>query len=129
MDSWAAGRARGLRVRLRLPVEQPVKHTLTGRVIFVQFPAADRRRQRAILVLDRNRLCVRPAHSFSCMSATACSWWGVSEFPENVIESSPVSVTGTIFESTSRTNTARFLNQRHTLLPRGGALRSAHEML
>ena len=99
--------------------EQPVKHTLTGRVHFRQFPAAEGVDHVPILVLDRTAYVYAPAHSFSCMSATDMQLVGVSEFPENVIENSPVSVTGTIFESTSSHEYTRFLINVTTLLPQG----------
>jgi hypothetical protein len=96
---------------------QPVKHTLTGRVHFRSFPAADGVDNVPILVLDRTAYVYSPAHSYQCMSATDVQLVGVSEFPENVIENSQVSVSGALFESTSAHEYTRFLMNVTTLLP------------
>lgn len=96
---------------------QPVKHTLTGRVHFRSFPAADGMDNVPILVLDRTAYVYSPAHSYQCMSATDLQLVGVSEFPENIIENSEVSVTGVLFESTSAHEYTRFLMNVTTLLP------------
>jgi hypothetical protein len=96
---------------------QPIKHTLTGRVQFRAFPAADGMDNVPILVLDSTAYVYSPAHSYQCLSATDVQLVGVSEFPENVIENSRVSVTGTLFESTSSHEYTRFLMNVSTLLP------------
>src|SRR5580704_4829606 len=80
---------------------QPVKHTLTGRIHFRSFPAADGMDNVPILVLDRTAYVYAPAHSYQCQSATDLQLIGVSEFPENIIEDSHVSVTGVLFEAAS----------------------------
>ncbi len=100
---------------------QPVKHTLTGRVQFRAFPVADGIDHVPILVLDRTAYVYSPAHSYQCMSATDVQLVGVSEFPESVIENSRVSVTGSLFESTSAHEYTRFLVNVTTLLPLSGA--------
>lgn len=96
---------------------QPVKHTLTGRVHFRQFPAADGVDNVPILVLEHTVYVYAPAHSYTCMSATDVQLVGVSEFPENVIENSLVSVNGSLYESTSAHEYTRFLMNVTTLLP------------
>lgn len=96
---------------------QPVKHTLTGRIHFKTYPAADGMDNVPILVLDRTAYVYSPAHSYQCMSATDIQLVGVSEFPENVIEDSRVSVEGRLFESTSAHEYTRFLMNVTTLLP------------
>ena len=96
---------------------QPVKHTLTGRVHFRKYPAADGVDNVPILVLDRTVYVYAPAHSYTCMSATDLELVGVSEFPETVIENSLVSVTGGLYESTSAHEYTRFLMNVQTLLP------------
>jgi hypothetical protein len=96
---------------------QPVKHTLTGRVHFRSFPAADGVDNVPILVLDRTAYVYSPAHSYQCLSATDIQLVGVSEFPETVIENSEVSVTGALFESASAHEYTRFLMNVATLLP------------
>jgi hypothetical protein len=96
---------------------QPVKHTLTGRIHFKTYPAADGMDNVPILVLDRTAYVYSPAHTYQCMSATDIQLVGVSEFPENVIEDSRVSVEGRLFESTSSHEYTRFLMNVNTLLP------------
>lgn len=96
---------------------QPVVHTLTGRVHFRSFPAADGVDNVPVLVLDRTAYVYSPAHSYQCMSATELQLVGVSEFPENVIENSRVSVQGRLFESTASHQYTRFLMNVTMLLP------------
>ena len=96
---------------------QPVKHTLTGRIHFKTYPAADGMDNVPILVLDRTAYVYSPAHTYQCLSATDIQLVGVSEFPENVIEDSRVSVEGKLFESTSAHEYTRFLMNVTTLLP------------
>lgn len=96
---------------------QPVKHTLMGRIHFKTYPAADGMDNVPILVLDRTAYVYSPAHSYQCLSATDIQLVGVSEFPENVIEDSRVSVDGKLFESTSAHEYTRFLMNVTTLLP------------
>jgi hypothetical protein len=96
---------------------QPVKHTLTGRIHFRSFPAPDGMDNVPILVLDRTAYVYSPAHSYQCMSATDVQLVGVSEFPENIIEGSHVTVHGSLFEATSAHQYTRFLVNVLTLLP------------
>lgn len=96
---------------------QPVKHTLTGRIHFRAFPAADGMDRVPILVLDRTAYVYSPAHSYQCLSATDVQLVGVSEFPENIIENSPVTVRGALFESTAAHEYTRFLVNVTALLP------------
>ncbi len=96
---------------------QPVKHTLVGRVHFRSFPAADGIDNVPVLVLDRTAYVYSPAHSYTCMSATDVQLIGVSEFPENVIENSRVSATGSLFEAASAHQYTRFVMNVNTLLP------------
>lgn len=98
---------------------QPVKHTLTGRIHFRSFPAADGMDNVPVLVLDRTAYVYSPAHSYQCLSATDLQLVGVSEFPETIIEDSHVSVDGALFESTSSHEYTRFLMRVTTLLPLG----------
>jgi hypothetical protein len=100
---------------------QPIKHTLTGRIHFRSYPAADGIDNVPILALDRTAYVYSPAHSYQCMSATDVQLVGVSEFPENVIEDSHVTVEGTLFESTSAHQYTRFLVNVTTLLPQNAA--------
>jgi len=98
---------------------QPVKHTLTGRVQFRSYPAADGMDNVPILVLDQTAYIYSPANSYQCMSATDVQLVGISEFPESVIENSPVSVTGALFQATAAHQYTRFLMNVTTLLPLG----------
>jgi hypothetical protein len=96
---------------------QPIKHTLTGRIHFRSFPAPDGMDTVPVLVLDRTAYVYSPAHSYQCMSATDVQLVGVSEFPENIIENSHVTVQGSLFESTSAHQYTRFLMNVTMLLP------------
>ena len=96
---------------------QPIKHTLTGRIHFRSFPAPDGIDSVPVLVLDRTAYVYSPAHSYQCMSATDVQLVGVSEFPENIIENSHVTVQGSLFESTSAHQYTRFLMNVTMLLP------------
>jgi hypothetical protein len=96
---------------------QPIKHTLTGRIHFRSFPSPDGMDNVPVLALDRTLYVYAPAHSYQCMYATDVQLVGVSEFPENVIEDSHVSVEGTLFEATAGHEYTRFLVNVRTLLP------------
>jgi len=98
---------------------QPVSHTLAGRIHFRSFPTADGVDNVPILELDRTAYMYSPAHSYQCLSATDVQLIGISEFPQNVIENSHVSVTGKLFESASGHEYTRFLMNVTTLLPLG----------
>jgi hypothetical protein len=98
---------------------QPVKHTLTGRIHFRSFPDADGIDNVPILVLDHTAYVYSPAHSYQCQSATDVQLVGVSEFPEDIIEDSHVSVDGALFEQTASHEYTRFLMRVTTLLPLG----------
>ena len=96
---------------------QPVRHTLTGRIHFRTFPAADGMDNVPVLTLDQTAYVYSPAHSYQCMSATDVQLVGVSEFPESVIENSRVSVQGSLFEATAAHEYTRFLINVSSLLP------------
>ncbi len=100
-------------------LEEPIKHTLNGRIHFRAFPAADGVDHVPILVLDKTAYIYAPAHSYVCMYATELQLVGVSEFPETIIENSPVSVTGSVFEATAAHEYTRFLMNVTLLLPLG----------
>jgi len=98
-------------------LQEPIKHTLTGRIHFRSFPAADGIDHVPVLALDRTVYVYAPAHSYQCMYATDVQLVGVSEFPESIIENSHVSVEGTLFEATAGHEYTRFLVNVTTLLP------------
>jgi hypothetical protein len=96
---------------------QPVKHTLTGRVHFRTYPAADGIDNVPVLVLDRVAYLYSPAQSLLCQGTDELQLVGISEFPERVVENSHVSVQGTLFGQDSGHEYTRFLMNVITLLP------------
>jgi hypothetical protein len=98
-------------------LEEPIKHTLTGRIHFREYPTPEGIDHVPVLALDRTAYVYAPAHSYQCLSATDMQLVGVSEFPEAIIENSRVSVDGTVFESTAGHEYTRFLINVRTLLP------------
>jgi hypothetical protein len=97
----------------------PVKHTLTGRVHFRSYPSADGIDNVPILALDHIQYLYSPAQSLQCLPADELQLDGVSEFPENIVEGSHVSVHGTLFGATSSNQHERFLMHVITLFPVG----------
>jgi hypothetical protein len=96
---------------------QPVKHTLTGRVHFRTYPAPDGIDDVPVLVLDHTAYLYSPAQSLSCLPASELQLVGVSEFPQNIVENSHVSVQGRLFGAASTHDHTRFLMNVITLLP------------
>jgi hypothetical protein len=95
----------------------PVKHTLTGRVHFRSYPAADGVDEVPVLTLDHTAYLYSPAQSFSCLPADELQLVGISEFPQNIVEDSRVSVEGTLFGAASSHQHTRFLMNVITMLP------------
>jgi len=95
----------------------PVKHTLTGRVHFRSYPAADGIDNVPVLALDHTAYMYSPSQSFSCLPADELQLVGVSEFPQNIVENSLVSVQGTLFGAASTHDHTRFLMNVITMLP------------
>ncbi|MGA2343605.1 MAG: hypothetical protein ABSG29_10475 [Steroidobacteraceae bacterium] len=96
---------------------QPVKHTLTGSVHFRSYPTPDGIDNVPVLVLDRTAYLYSPAQSFQCQPANELQLVGISEFPQNVVENSHVSVEGKLYGATSSHDHTRFLMDVITLLP------------
>lgn len=96
---------------------QPVRHTLTGKIHFRTYPAADGIDNVPILALDRTAYVYSPAQSFLCQPANELQLVGISEFPERVVEDSRVSVEGKLFGATNVRDHTRFLMNVITLLP------------
>jgi hypothetical protein len=96
---------------------QPVKHTLTGRVHFRTYPAPDGIDDVPVLVLDHTAYLYSPTQSLSCLPASELQLVGVSEFPQNIVENSHVSVQGRLFGAASTHDHTRFLMNVITLLP------------
>ena len=95
----------------------PFKHTVTGRVHFRSYPATDGIDEVPILVLDHTAYLYSPAQSFSCLAADELQLVGISEFPQNIVENSLVSVQGSLFGAVSSRQHTRFLMNVITLLP------------
>jgi hypothetical protein len=98
-------------------LQEPIKHTLTGRIHFRSFPTPAGIDNVPVLALDETAYVYAPAHSYQCMYATDVQLVGVSEFPESIIENSHVSVEGSLFEATAAHEYTRFLINVRTLLP------------
>ena len=95
----------------------PFKHTLTGRVHFRSFPMADGIDEVPILALDHTAYLYSPAQTLSCLPADELQLEGISEFPQNIVENSHVSVQGTVFSAVSSHQHTHFVMNVITLLP------------
>jgi hypothetical protein len=95
----------------------PVKHTLTGRVHFRSYPAADGIDNVPVLALDHTAYMYSPSQSFSCLPADELQLVGIYEFPQNIVENSLVTVQGTLFGAASAHEHTRFLMNVITMLP------------
>ncbi|HMK84378.1 MAG TPA: hypothetical protein VK437_00350 [Steroidobacteraceae bacterium] len=96
---------------------QPVRHTLTGRIHFRSYPAAEGVDNVPVLTLDRTAYVYAPFQSFMCQPADELQLVGISEFPESVVEDTHVSAQGKLFSATSSHDHTRFLMNVITLLP------------
>ncbi|HEX4153580.1 MAG TPA: hypothetical protein VHY75_15340 [Steroidobacteraceae bacterium] len=96
---------------------QPVKHTLTGRVAFRDYPTEHSVDHVPILVLDKTAYVYSPALSFQCQPVNELQLVGVSEFPQNVVDNSHVSVQGKLFPAASDSDRTPYLMNVLTLLP------------
>jgi len=97
--------------------QQPVKNTLTGHVHFREYPNADGVDNVPVLALDRTAYVYAPAQSHLCLPANDVQLVGVSEFPQNVIENSHVSVDGVLFQAGSSRQHTAFVMNVTTILP------------
>lgn len=95
----------------------PVKHTLTGRVHFRSYPAPDGTDNVPVLALDHMAYVYSPAQSLLCQATDELQLEGISEFPQNIVENSSVSVQGTVFAAVSSNQHTRFVMNVITLLP------------
>jgi len=95
----------------------PVKHTLTGRVHFRSYPAADGIDNVPVLALDHMAYMYSPSQSFSCLPTDELQLVGIYEFPQNIVENSLVTVQGTLFGAASAHEHTRFLMNVITMLP------------
>jgi hypothetical protein len=106
---------------------QPVKHTVSGRVHFRSYPTSDGVDNVPVLTLDREIYIYSPAQSFMCQSADQLQLVGISEFPENVVEDSHVSVQGRLYAGVSSHDHTNFLMNVITLLPDNVSPRASQE--
>jgi hypothetical protein len=97
--------------------QQPVKISLTGHVHFRDYPSGEGIDNVPVLALDRTAYVYAPAQSHFCMPANDVQLVGVSEFPQNVIENSHVSVDGVLFQAASGRQHTPFLINVTTILP------------
>ena len=96
---------------------QPVKNTLTGHVHFRDYPSSDGMDNVPVLAPDRTAYIYDPAQSHHCLPANDVQLVGVSEFPQNVIENSHVSVEGVLFPAASARLHTPFVMNVATILP------------
>ncbi|HEV7611275.1 MAG TPA: hypothetical protein VGO37_05320 [Steroidobacteraceae bacterium] len=99
---------------------QPVKISLTGHVRFRDYPSPEGVEHVPILALDRTAYVYAPALSTHCLPANDAQLEGVSEFPQNIIENSHVSVDGVLFPAGSDRQHTPFVMKVATILPIGG---------
>lgn len=98
-------------------LQQPLKNTLTGRVHFRDYPAADGVDNVPVLALDKTAYVYAPAQSRHCLPANDLQLVGVAEFPQNVIENSHVNVDGVLFQAGSGREHTPFVMKVTTILP------------
>lgn len=98
-------------------LQQPLKNTLTGRVHFRDYPAADGVDNVPVLALDKTAYVYAPAQSRHCLPANDLQLVGVAEFPQNVIENSHVNVDGVLFQAGSGREHTSFVMKVTTILP------------
>ncbi len=88
---------------------QPVKSSLTGRIHFRDYPAADGVDNVPVLVLDRTAYIYVPALTHLCLSSSEVQLVGVYEFPRDIGEDSHVTVDGSLFQAASAHQHTHFL--------------------
>ncbi len=98
-------------------LQQPLKNTLSGRVHFRDYPAADGVDNVPVLALDKTAYIYAPAQSHHCLAANDLQLLGVAEFPPNVIENSHVNVDGVLFQAGSGREHTPFVMNVTTILP------------
>ena len=105
----------------RPPSFEWLTNTLTGRVHFRDYPSADGMDNVPVLALDRTAHIYAPAQSHQCLAANDVQLVGVSEFPQNVIENSHVSVAGVLFQASTARQHTPFVMKVTTILPLSAA--------
>ena len=95
----------------------PVKHTLSGKVHMQSYGTGSEAETVPVLLLDEMAYVYSPAQSLNCQAADEMQLEGISEFPEQVVEGSHVSVQGRIKAATSGRDHTKFLLDVITLLP------------
>jgi hypothetical protein len=97
---------------------KPVKVSLAGKVHFRDFPAADGIDNVPILALTRTEYIYDPAPSHLCLPVNEVQMVGLSQFPADVIEGTPVSAAGALFEASMPRQHTRFVLDVTSLLPK-----------
>ena len=80
---------------------KPFKQTVTGRVHFKDYPGPDGVDNVPILTLDTTAYVYAPAQGAHCLAANDVQLVGFSEFPQDVVENTHVTVQGSVFAATS----------------------------
>ena len=96
---------------------KPFKQTVTGRVHFKDFPGPDGIDNVPILTLDTTAYVYSPAQSAHCLAANDVQLVGFSEFPQDVVENTHVTVQGSVFSATSAHQHSAFLIDVTSVLP------------
>jgi hypothetical protein len=96
---------------------KPVKQTLTGHVHFRDYPSADGVDNVPILTLDSTEYVYAPAQSTHCLAANDVQLVGFSEFPQDVVENTHVTVHGTLYQAVSAHEHTPLLINVTTVLP------------
>lgn len=97
--------------------QRPVKNTLAGHVHFRDYPTTDGLDNVPLLSLDRTAYIYAPAQSHLCQPANDLQLVGIAEFPQNIIENSYVTATGTLFQAGSTHHHTPYLMSVITILP------------
>lgn len=97
---------------------QPVKVDLAGKLQFRDFPAADGVDNVPILALDRTEYVYDPTARHSCVPISEVQLSGLSQFPADVVEGTPVRADGSLIAATTARQHTRFVLEVAGLLPR-----------
>ncbi|HEY2686278.1 MAG TPA: hypothetical protein VGI93_22390 [Steroidobacteraceae bacterium] len=96
---------------------KPFKQTVTGRVHFRDYPGPDGTDNVPILTMDTTAYVYAPAQSSHCLAANDVQLVGFSEFPQDVVENTHVTVQGSFFSATSSRQHTAFLIDVRSVLP------------
>ncbi len=88
---------------------EPVKNSLTGKLHFRSYPAAEGIDYTPVLALDRTEYVYAPAQSISCLAVNDVQLAGLAEFPPNIVENSHITVRGTLAQGDAGRVHTRFV--------------------